>query len=381
MINPFQYGGVVGKGAFCNRRKELVDLKRAMENGERIFVYSERRMGKTSLVRRIMAQLPRKRFLCAYADLWPTDDEVSFAAAIAKAITESLGGTANRMLQSARSWFGRMAPSITTDYEGNAKISFAMNRESGAGPQLDEVLSAPARIARRRKSRVVIVLDEFQQVLEYGGNRVERKLRSAIQDQKNVSYVFLGSRKHLIQKMFLDQSRPLYRSGGHYALGPIALKHWLPFIRKRFREYRRTITDDQIESLCRITGGHPFYTQHLCHALWELCVRGGKVSEEMIEDAVRLLLERESYAYTALWESLAVNQQRFLKGLAHEQEGVKVFSADFLRRHGLRSPSGAQRVVSALLEKDIIDRDNGSFVIIDRFFRIWIQRMQTPITP
>ncbi|MHC4943313.1 MAG: AAA family ATPase [Planctomycetota bacterium] len=381
MINPFQYGGVVGREAFCNRRKELIDLKRAMENGERIFVYSERRMGKTSLVRRILAQLPKKRFLCAYVDLWPTDDEASFAAAIAKAITESLGGTANRMLQSARSWFSRMAPSITTDYEGNAKISFAMNRESGTGPQLDEVLAAPARIARRRKSRVVVVLDEFQQVLEYGGNRVERKLRSAIQDQKNVSYVFLGSRKHLIQKMFLDQSRPLYRSGGHYALGPIAIKHWLPFIRKRFKDYRRSITDDQIQSLCDITGGHPFYTQHLSHALWELCERGGKVSKEMIEAAVRLLLERESYAYTALWESLAVNQQRFLKGLAHEQEGVKVFSADFLRKHGLRSPSGAQRVVSALLEKDIIDRDNGSFVIIDRFFRIWIQRMQTPIIP
>jgi hypothetical protein len=219
-----------------------------------------------------------------------------------------------------------------------------------------------------------MVFDEFQRILEYGGDLVERKLRSVVQHHAGVAYVFLGSRKNLIQKMFLDQSRPLYRAGGHYALGAIAKEEWVPFISERFSGSDRSIDDGLIQKVCAMTEGHPFYTQHLCHALWELCEKGGAVTDETVDAAVDLLLDRETYAYSALWESLALNQRRFLKGLAGEPEGVKVFSAEFVQKYDLGSASNAQRAVNALLEKDIIDRSNGSFIIVDRFVRIWINR-------
>ena len=374
MINPFQYGGVVGKDAFCNRKKELADLVKAMENGERLFVYSERRIGKTSLIRQALSKLSKSKYLSAYVDLWPTDGEESFATATAKAITESMSTTADKMLQSAKNFFSRMTPSITADSAGNPQISFEFGRSGAAGPDLDEVLSAPVKIAAKRKLRVVIVFDEFQRILEYGNDLVERTLRSTIQDQQAISYIFLGSCKHLIQKMFLDQSRPLYRAGGHYPLGAIDIKDWVPFIRERFRKSDKGIANSVIHSVCQMTGGHPFYTQHMCHAIWELCEKGNQVPEESIDSAVRLLLDRESYAYTALWESLALNQRRFLTGLARESEGVKVFASDFLQRYNLRSPSNAQRVVKALMEKDVIDRNDGSFLISDRFFKVWINQ-------
>ena len=374
MINPFQYGGVVGRNAFCNRKKELADLVKAMENAERLFVYSERRLGKTSLIRQALTKLPKSEYLSAYIDLWPTDGEESFATATAKAITESLSTTAGKMLQTARNVFSRMTPSITADSAGKPQISFEFGRSGAAGQDLDEVLSAPMKIAAKRKSRVVMVFDEFQRILEYGNDLVERALRSAIQVQQGVSYIFLGSRKHLIQKMFLDQSRPLYRSGGHYPLRAIDVKDWLPFIRKRFRKSDKGITDNMIHAICQMTDGHPFYTQHLCHAIWEVCEIGNHVNEESIQSALHLLLDRESYAYTALWESLALNQRRFLTGLAKEPEGVKVFASDFLQRYNLRSPSNVQRAVEALMEKDVIDRNDGSYVISDRFLKIWINQ-------
>jgi len=341
MINPFQYGGVVGREAFCNRKQELADIHKAMENGEKIFVYSERRMGKTSLVRLAMEKLPKRQFLAAYIDLWPTDGEASFVTETARAMATGMQGGIERILQMARSLFSRLAPSATVDDEGKVRVTFSFDRSEPPETRLDEVLAAPARLAEQRGCRVVMVFDEFQRLLEYGTDLVERKLRSVIQHQKNVSYIFLGSRKHLIQKMFLDQSRPLYRSGGHYALGPIEEKDWMPFIRKRFVSSGRKIADGRIRSVCRLTAGHPFYTQHLCHSLWEL---------------------------------LALNQRRFLMGLAAEPAKVRVFSSDFISRYGLKSPSNTQRVVDALMERDIIDRDNGSFVIVDRFFKIWISR-------
>ena len=377
MINPFQYGGVVGKDAFCNREKELADLVKAMKNSERLFVYSERRIGKTSLIRQALERLPKRQFLSAYIDLWPTDGEESFAIASAKAIAESMATTAGRMLETARQFFGRLTPLISADAAGNPQISFEFARSGIKTPDLVEVLSAPGKIAAKRERRVVIVFDEFQRILEYSSDLAERSLRTAIQNQKGVSYIFLGSRKHLIQEMFVDQSRPLYRAGGHYPLGPISTQDWLPFIRDRFRGSDKLISDSLIRSICQRTGGHPFYTQHLCHAIWEICETGSQVTEETIECATRLLLDRESYAYTALWESLAPNQRRFLMGIAGEPEGVKVFASDFLQRYNLRSPSNVQRAVEALLTRDVIDRSNGSYVIGDPFFKIWIKQAQS----
>lgn len=376
MKNPFEYGGVVSGNAFCNREKEVADLLRAMENNEKLFVFSERRYGKTSLVRTALSKLPKKGYACAYVDLWPTDSEATFVTAVAKAIAESMSTSVDKVLETARKFFGSLAPSVTMDEEGKPTLTFGIGRHAKLGPALDEVLETPAKIAGKSTQNVVVVFDEFQQILEYGSDQVERKLRSVVQNHRHVGYIFLGSRKHLIEKMFMDRARPLYRAGGHYPLGPIAEEHWQPFILKRFADANKVIDKERIHQVYELTQGHPFYTQHLCHVLWELCEPKAEVSEKMIQRAVQVLQERENYAYTTLWESLTVPQKRFLKGLASEAAGVKVFAGEFVRRHGLGSASNVQRVVNALLEKDIIDRDNGSFLITDRFFRLWIQAAQ-----
>jgi hypothetical protein len=346
-----------------------------VDNGEKLFVYSERRLGKTSLVRAVLDQLPRKQFVAVYVDLWPTDSEASFAAATAQAISQAVASTATKMMETAKSLFTRLVPAMTLDDEGRPTISFGTTTPRKADVELDEVLRAPAAIAAREKRRVAVVFDEIQRILEYETDLVERKLRSVIQHQAEVCYLFLGSRKHLVQQMFLDKSRPLYRSAGHYPLAPIAEGHWTEFIRQRFLDADKGIDDDSIRAVCRLTQGHPFYTQHLCHALWEQTEPGRKVSRDSIRAAVRVLLDREGFAYTTLWESLTGHQRRFLAGLALEPPGVKPFSSAFTRRHGLRSASNAQRASQALVERDLIDPENGTFVIVDRFLRLWIRRL------
>jgi len=174
--------------------------------------------------------------------------------------------------------------------------------------------------------------------------------------------------------MVLDSTSPLYRAGGHYPLGPIPDREWIPFIQDRFQNSDKRISETEIRGICDHTGGHPFYTQHLCHAAWELCATGDSVTSETIGAAVDLLLDRETYAYSALWESLTPAQRRTLIGLASATEGAQVFGADFVRTYNLQSASTVQSAARTLLERDLIDRENGSFLILDRFFRLWIRR-------
>ena len=376
MKNPCEYGGVVTGDAFCNREAEKTDLLKAIRNDEKLFVFSERRFGKTSLVRSVIAKLPHKDTVSAYVDLWPTDDESSFVTALAKAITSSMTTSVEKLLTTAKELFSSLVPTITLNDEGKPELSFGFSRNVKIDQAIEEVLETADRIANKEKKNVVVVFDEFQQILQYENDLVERKLRSVIQNHRKVAYIFLGSRRHLIQKMFMEKNRPLYRAGGHYPLGPISEKDWTPFIRNHFRTTERLISDDLIHSIYTRTQGHPFYTQHLCHAVWELCDRKAKVTPKMLDDATQLLLERENYAYTTLWESLAVNQRKFLKGLASEAGKVQPFSSEFIGQYGLGSGSNVQRAVDSLIEKDVIDRDNGSFLISDRFFRLWVQSMQ-----
>jgi hypothetical protein len=376
MKNPFEYGGIVSGHAFCNRDVEKADLSKAIRNNEKLFVFSERRFGKTSLVQSVISKLPKKDVVAAYVDLWPTDDESSFVTVLAKAITSSMSTSAEKLLNTGKALFSSLVPAVTLNDEGKSEISFGFSKNVKIERALEEVLATPARIANKENTRVVVVFDEFQQILEYQNDRVERKLRSVIQNHPKVAYLFLGSRRHLIQKMFMDKTRPLYRAGGHYPLGTILEKHWTPFIRNHFKVTTRFISDELIHEICVCTQGHPFYTQHLCHAIWELCEPKTKVTEKTISAATQLLLKRENYAYTTLWESLAINQRKFLKGLANEAGKVQPFGAEFIGKYSLGSASNVQRVVDSLLEKDVIDRDNGSFLISDRFFRLWVQALQ-----
>src|SRR3989338_5633768 len=294
MKNPFEYGGVVSGNAFCNLEKEVTDLLQAIENNEKLFVFSERRYGKTSLVRTALGKLPKKGCVCAYVDLWPTDSEGTFVTAAAKAITEPISTSVDKVLETGKGFSGSLPPSGRRDEEGKPVLTFGISQHAKLGPALDEVLETPAKIAAKGKLNVVVVFDEFQKILEYGNDQVERKLRSVIQNHRHVGYIFLGSRKHLIQKMFMDRSRPLYRAGGHYPLGPIAEEHWQPFIRKRFADADKVISKECIHDVCELTHGHPFYTQHLCHVLWELCEPKAEVTAKMIQSAMQVLLEREN---------------------------------------------------------------------------------------
>jgi hypothetical protein len=278
--------------------------------------------------------------------------------------------------------FAVLQPSIKIDEEGKPIVIFGISREGFAAPTLDNVWSTLRKVGRQSQKRLVLVLDEFQQICEYPDNNIESRIRSEVQQHSGIAYIFSGSKKHLIQKMFLDRNRPLYRSAKRFPLEPINEFEWRPFIYEHFHSGKKKIAAPQIQEIYKLTQGHPFYVQHLCHTIWELTEEGEQVDEPIINTSLDLLLKREDYAFTVLWESLAVNQRAFLVALAFVEGQFKPFSADFVQKSGLRTPPNIQRAISALLQKDIIDQDApGSYFISDRFFRIWIRKRNLSLYP
>jgi uncharacterized protein len=374
-VNPFYYGRIVGPGAFCNRTKEIAELERICKNSNSVFLYSERRLGKTSLIFNVLERLPKDEFVAVYVDLWPTYGEDSFTLTVAKQIAEAGGPSIEMLAELSNAFFNRLLPTFSVDDQGKPAVTFGVAARKIDIPALEEVLEAPSKLAGKLGRKCVIVFDEFQQILQYEHDTVERRLRSIIQQHKNVAYIFLGSRKHLIQNLFVDSSRPLYRAATHFPLGPIAEEHWVPFIALRFSNANKFITKDLIRLICDKTEGHPFYTQHLCHLVWEMTAVNERVEKGTISSAIESLLDRESYAFTTLFDGLSANQKRLLEAIAKEGEQAQPYEADFVSRSGFKSASAVQSAMKSLIEKDIVDRtESGAYMVSDRFLRLWIRR-------
>ncbi|PZM78355.1 MAG: hypothetical protein DKT66_24315 [Candidatus Melainabacteria bacterium] len=374
MKNPFRYGGIVRADAFCNRKNELDLVRRSMENSDNLFMYSERRLGKSSLVLQALSELPKSDYKYAYVDLWPTNSEADFIGVFARTITEAFSSTPQKMFEFSKQFFGSLRPVMSLDDTGKPQIGFGVAKDNPSAYSFDNILEVPQTAAIKFKTKVVVVLDEFQQVLSYESDTAERRLRSAIQKQDQVSYIFLGSRKHLIQQMLTDRSRPLYRAGAHFVLRAIEQKHWSPFISERFNRTLKSIDEECISRIVELTEGHPFYTQHLCNTLWELTDSNTPVLLSTVDEAVELLLDREDYAFSTLWESLTINQRKLLESFAFGDSGIKPFSAESIRLSGLKTASNVQRALQPLLEKDLIDQESGSYFVLDRFLRLWIRK-------
>ena len=376
MKNPFFYGGTASGENFCNRSVELQDIKSIVDNSSNVFIFGERRLGKTSLLQKLISTLSDDDYIHIYIDLWACNTEENAVRMCASAFTGTLEKSSSRLLKKAKELFSSLSPSITLDSDGNPSLSFSSASYQKNDPVLEQVLSLPQVIAEKYpEKQIVIIFDEFQQIRNFENDRFERVLRSSIQNHDMVSYLFCGSKKHLINDMFMSRKSPLFRSAAHYPIGTISLNHWNKFITRQFSTTGRNIEPETISEIFKLTSGHPFYTQMLSSVLWEISDSNDKTESDKLDEAVEILLNREQYAYMTLWETLALNVRKMLITIAKESNLKTPYASDIINKYGIKSASTAQKSIQKLKSEEIIDTDNdGVYCISDRFFSLWISK-------
>lgn len=374
MPNPFSYGGIVAGKQFCNRTKEMDDLIRAGLSGEKLFIHGERRIGKTSLLKKIMIEFSEKEAICVFIDAWKCVDAADFVNVCASGFAEAEGSAG--IMKRVRKLFDGLSPAVTINDNGRPSLTFERSAGKLSSGQLESVLKASWKIAdSSRDKRLLVIFDEFQQVRLLGDNRIERLLRSVVQERSEIAWFFCGSRTHLLKQMFLDSDSPLYRSAGHYPIEAITDEHWIPFISERFRSAGIDISAAIMKKLLDITSGHPFYTQLLCSSLWDICKPESIISDDMPEQALDILLERENSTYHTLWNSLPEQSKRMLRAIALENPLESPYSGEVLGHYGFTSPSSAGRAIEYLVSHDLITRfRSGGYIIIDRFLGMWCRK-------
>ena len=218
----------------------------------------------------------------------------------------------------------------------------------------------------------MVVFDEFQEIANFDDQEIERKMRSVFQHHRNVSYIFMGSKTHLMRDIFNNPNRPFYKSGKHFPLGKIDSNELGNFATKKFEKAGINITQHELKEIIEVTECHPYYFQMLCHVLWEITLDDKDVKLSYIEEAVEILISRESSAYMAIWESLTAKQKNLLVALMQEHNPA-IYSGQFLEKHGLGAPSSLQKATKKLISMELIQQANGSYELVDLFFKRWVR--------
>ena len=374
MENPFVYGKEVSGSNFCNRKQEIKELCRDIENSQNVIIFSQRRFGKTSLIKEVFNACNKKRISAIYVDLYPALCEEDFISIYARAIAETLHGSLKRGFKDIGKFFRSLRPSFKVDNTGEINYSFTIDKRD-TQLSLQDAIESVQRYANAKNKKVAVCFDEFQQIALFKTDKLEKTLRSSFQGHKNVSYIFMGSKKHLIQKIFNNPHRPFYRSGKSFPLSKIKQDELGKFITDKFQRTRRVVTRELIENLIERCETHPYYVQYLSHILWEKTADKKKITEKDLEKSLGLLLKRESSTYEAALDSLTLKQKQLLIALSKASPENKIFSGEFLRRNNLDSASSVQRTLSSLVDKDLIDKEGNSYMVLDVFFKKWLSQL------
>ncbi len=381
--NPFEYGQAVTPATLVDREDELARLVETVANGGRLFLIGPRRYGKTSLLNLAEVRLEAEGLIVLRVDAEKFETAELLAKAILARAVRALAGPVDQVAKTVRSFFGAVRPDVTYNLEDHSlSVAFNLRREhtvSGV-PLVADVLDGVEALAKARRKRVVVIIDEFQQLVAAGGLPAERQLRAVVQMHPHVSYVFAGSDTRLLIDMTSNRARPFYRLGSALVLGPVPRADFRAFLTRGFHRATGTVIPEGVEHILNLAEDVPYNVQRLAARCWDLL--GARPTESLdaafVDRALERVVREDDAIYTQLWLGLTAIQKKALKAVIGAR-GQRLLSQDVARDYGVAPPS-MQKALHALRKLGLV-RDEQSLGatrvrLEDPFFATWLRVSQ-----
>ena len=371
--NPFVFGKAAEGTFFTDRAEDAKRLSANLTHSINTILISPRRWGKTSLVKKVIAEIDRPDVKPVFIDIFQCKSEYEFYHAFATAVIKQTSSKLDEWVETARTFLSNISPkfSFGSDPMNDFSLSFEWNPKDETET---DILQLPEKIAQKKNIRLVVCLDEFQQIADFTDSvTFQKKLRSVWQHQQNITYCMFGSKKHLMDNIFNDKSMPFYKFGDMMFLKKIPTEEWVSFICTKFEETGKVISAELASKICEATENLSSYVQHLAWVVW--FKSDNVVTNKDITAAIDDLLEQNKVFFQREVEQLSEHQLNFLRALAN---GVtNGFSRkDVIKKYRLESSANVQSVKKALLKKDLIDVDGQEISFNDSLFKLWLKRQQ-----
>lgn len=368
----FVFGVSVSDYNFIGRKEEIRRLKMNFEEGINTILISPRRWGKTSLVRKVCDVVDRKKVIPVFVDIFKCKTEYELYNALAEAVLKQTASKAELWMDNARDFIARLSPKVSFSPEPNSEFALSL----GISPKThapEEILSLAEEIAQKKQKRIVVCIDEFQQIGEMTDSiSIQKRLRSVWQHQRLTSYCLFGSKKHTMMNVFQKRNMPLYQFGDFKFLDKIPTETWVEYIVQHFKDRQRTISTEQAAKICQLVDNYSSYVQQLSWLVFSLIDEGQVVTDEHLKQGVKDLLNSQEQLFMQQIEPLTAYQMNFLRCILsghHDDFGETAVREEFQ----LGSVSNITRLKTALVDKDIVEMSGKRYYITDPVFALWFR--------
>lgn len=371
MKRVFMYGVSVEGENFTDRVRETKRLKLNFENGLNTVLISPRRMGKTSLIKKVQASITNPKIKVIYMDIYDCRSEYDFYNRFAALILQETAGKMEQALENAKQFLLRISPKISFSPDPTADFSLSL----GITPQShtpEEILNLPEKIAQKHHIHIIVCIDEFQQIGEFPDSiAVQKRLRSVWQHQQNVSYCLFGSKKRLMANLFQNKRMPFYQFGEMIFLDKIPTEDWIKYITTQFESRGKYISPELALKICEAVDNYSSYVQQLS---WNVFAETEKeVTEKTLSVAIDELFAQSSALFMQQIEGLTTYQMNFIRAICsgiHTGFGTQATIKNF----NLGTKSNLTRIKTSLTEKEIIETVNGQVYLADPVFELWFRK-------
>lgn len=372
MTNPFITKGYAGPEYFCDREKETQDLTSLLLNGNNMAIISPRRLGKTELICHCFAQPAiRDHYHTFLVDIYSTNTLRDFVNLFGQAILEELKPKGRKVWEGFITSLKSLQAQFSFDFSGNPVWSLGLANIDNPSLTLQEIF----QYLRNADRPCIVAIDEFQQITRYpDGANVEAALRTHIQHCMNATFLFAGSKRHLMGEIFSSPSRPFYQSVLTMGLDPIPLEKYAPFAQRMFNNYGKALANDVAPLVYERSRGITSYLQRVMNVLFLRTSQGQTATTEMAEESIEYILDLLSENYETQYSQMTERQRQVLHAIASEGDATAITSGAFIKRHHLWSPSSVMSAVKGLMEKDYITEEKGTYRVYDEFFGLWLRR-------
>ena len=371
MSSPFIYGMSVEGENFTDRELETQRLKLNFEHGVNSILISPRRMGKTSLVKKVAGMTDSSDIKVVYMDIYKCRTEYDFYEKFASSIIQATATRMEKMMETAKEFLVSVTPTITYSPEPASGFSLSLGINPKANTP-EEVLELPELIARKHGIRIVVCIDEFQQIGEMPNSlTIQKTIRSVWQHHRHASYCLFGSKQHLMSELFYSRKMPFYQFGDMFFLKKIPAEKWVPFIVERFATAQKQISDELALRICNMVDNYSAYVQQLA---WNVLVSSGDVvTSQSVDDGLRATLDQVVPLFIEQTANLSTYQLNLIRAICsgyHDDFG----KSEVTSRFNLGTRSNLAKLKKALVEHEIIEITEKGCYISDPLFKLWFSR-------
>lgn len=370
--SPFIYGTTVSQHSFTNREEEFKKLYSNLVYGVNTILISPRRWGKSSLVEKVIFDINKKekKIKTVLIDLFSISSEEEFLEVFAKEVIKASSARWQDWMNSGKEFFKQLIPKLSLGIDPNTDFSLSFDWKE-LKKHSDEILNLPETIANRKGIKIIICLDEFQNLSSFSEFlNFEKKMRASWQRQKSVTYCLFGSKRHMMTDIFNNPSKPFYRFGDILLLKKIEANKWVPFICNGFKESGKFIKETDARLIPELMKNHSWYVQQLAHYTWTHTMK--KAGKSEVESGLIELIQANTPLYQKEIESISTTQLNLLKAVAKAE--TQFTSTNVMQRYSLGTPRNVSKNKQILVNNDLIQEVNNVYEFVDPAFELWFKK-------